>query len=366
MKLFSVSIGLILAALAVFYVPVSFAVDGFGLIVNPGGVRTIRATEAGTVLHFASDEGQFQPGQIVSAVTYSEAVAENALLLGTMHRELAKVDADHLEKTSKLQVEIDRDRAKKTATAGRVAARDVLIADTAEVLAALQDFTLESLSDITSLNEERLAQLAQLEELVKKSKEASALPAQRIATMMEDIQSDRLSVITSKGATFSTDKMILDMVKGQNDLIYSNSIDEAEIEILARQIADLEAQIAELDRLRDKQHAETEARYLAKAMLPQVAIANEVSVDMRTLQASRADVARGDHPASWPTRGGAVPAGRPRGDARGAGRRRAGGERDQPGRTDHRRHRRGVGFRIAGPPAAGPGGHHLGAGAGRL
>lgn len=294
MKLFSVSIGLILAALVVFYVPVSFAVDGFGLIVNPGGVRTIRATEAGTVLHFASDEGQFQPGQIVSAVTYSEAVAENALLLGTMHRELAKVDADHLEKTSKLQVEIDRDRAKKTATAGRVAARDVLIADTAEVLAALQDFTLESLSDITSLNEERLAQLAQLEELVKKSKEASALPAQRIATMMEDIQSDRLSVITSKGATFSTDKMILDMVKGQNDLIYSNSIDEAEIEILARQIADLEAQIAELDRLRDKQHAETEARYLAKAMLPQVAIANEISVDMRTLQASRADVARAD------------------------------------------------------------------------
>ena len=294
MKLFSVSIGLILAALAVFHIPVSFAVDGFGLVVNPGGVRTIRAAEPGTVLHFPSDGGRFVPGQIVSAVTYSEAVAENALLLGTMHRELAKVEADHLEKTSKLLVEIDRDRAKKTATAGRVTARNALIADTAGVLAALQSFTLESLSDITNLNEERLAQLSRLEELVQKSKENSALPAQKIATMLDEIQSDRLSVITSKGATFSTDKMVLDMVKGQNDLIYSNSIDEAEIEILAKQIRDLEAQVAELDRLRDKERAEAEARYLAKAMLPQVAIANEVSVDMRTLQASRADVAKAD------------------------------------------------------------------------
>lgn len=294
MKLFSVSIGLLIAALGVFYVPVSFAVDGFGLVVNPGGVRTVRASEAGTVLHFPSRQGRFLPGQIVTAVNYTEAVANNALLLGTMQREMAKVTADHLEKTSKIKVDLDRDKAKLTATAERLAARSVLIDDTAAVLAELQSFTVQSVSDIATLNEERLAQLARLEELVKRSGEVSALPAQRLATMLEDIQSDRLSVITSKGATFSTDKMILDMVKGQNDLIYSNSIDQAELEILEKRIADLEQQIADLDRLRDNQAAEAEARYLAKAMRPQIAVSGETSVDMRTLQGSRADVAKGD------------------------------------------------------------------------
>lgn len=294
MKLFSVSIGLLLAALGVFYVPVSFAVDGFGLVVNPGGVRTVRAVKEGTVLHFASQDGRFLPGQIVTAVTYTEAVAENALLVGTMQREMAKVDAENLEKTSKIRVELDRDRAKLTATADRLAARTALINDTAAVLAELQSFTLESVSDIADLNAARLEQLARLEELVKKSGEVSALPAQRLATMLEDIQSDRLSVITSKGATFSTDKMILDMVKGQNDLIYSNSIDQAELEILRKSIADQEKQIAELDRLHENQRLEAEARYLAKAVHPQVAVAGEMSVDMRTLQASRADVAKSD------------------------------------------------------------------------
>ncbi len=294
MKLFSVSIGLLIAALGVFYVPVSFAVDGFGLVVNPGGVRTVRAVKDGTVLHFTADQGRFMPGQIVTAVTYTEAVAQNALLRGTMQKELAKIDSDHLEKTSKIKVDLDRDAAKRAATADRLAARSALIEDTAGVLDELQNFTLESVSDIADLNEERLEQLARLEDLVKRSGEVSALPAQRLATMLENIQSNRLSVITSRGATFSTDKMILDMVKGQNDLIYSNSIDQAEMEILRKRINDLERQIAELDRLRTNQKAEAEARYLAKAIHPQVAVSGETSVDMRTLQASRADVAKAD------------------------------------------------------------------------
>lgn len=294
MKLFSVSIGLIIAALGVFYVPVSFAVDGFGLVVNPGGVRTVRAIEPGTVLHFPSQGGRFLPGQIVSAVAYTDAVAENALLEGTMHSELAKIEADHLEKTSKIQVDIDRDRAKQSATAERLHARSLLIADTDKVLAALQNFNDESEADIGSLNQERLEQLARLEDLVKRSGEVSALPAQRLATMMDKIQSDRLAVISSKGQTFSSDKMILDMVKGQNDLVYSNSIDQAEIDILSKRLRDLDQQIKDLETLRDTRRSEAEARYLAKAVLPQVAVANEISVDMRTLQASRADVAKGD------------------------------------------------------------------------
>lgn len=294
MKLFSVSIGLLLAALGVFYVPVSFAVDGFGLVVNPGGVRTVRAAEPGTVLHFPAKDGRFHPGQIVSAVIYADAPAENALLLGTMRRELSKLESDYLEASSKAEVDLERDRAKKRATAERLAARTELTNDTAEVLASLQAFTSESVADISQLNEERLAQLARLEELVKRSGEVSALPAQRLASIMEDIQSDRLSVITSKTTTFSTDKMILDMIKGQNDLAYSNSIDAAEIDILNKRLADLGKQLQELKTLRDTQREEAEARYLAKAKLPQIAIANGMAVDMRTLQASRADVAKND------------------------------------------------------------------------
>ncbi|MEX0340051.1 MAG: hypothetical protein AB3N11_13550 [Arenibacterium sp.] len=290
MKLFSVSIGLILAALGIFYVPVSFAVDGFGLVVDPGGVRTVRAVKAGTVLHFSAEEGRFFPGEIVTAVTYPDAVAENALLLGTMQRELSKLEADHLEKTSKIRVDLDRDRAKQIATVNRLAARSDLLAETDLVLAALQAFTQESVADIDTLNQNRLEQLERLEDLVKRSGEVAALPAQRLATMMDEIQSNRLSVISSKGQTFSTDRMVLDMIKGQNDLIYSNSIDQAEVQILDKRIADLEEQIEDFDRLRDNQRAEAEARYLAKAKRPQVAISNGYSTDMRVLQASRADV----------------------------------------------------------------------------
>lgn len=196
MKLLSVSIGLILAAMGIFYIPVSFAVDGFGLIVDPGGVRTVRAAEAGVVLHFPSTDGRFMPGDIVTAVTTTEAVAENALLLGTMYAELAKIEADHLEKVSKITTDLERDRAKRQATIEQLAARNLLLADTSATLKALQDFTLASVSDIDTLNEERLAQLARLEELVKKSGEVSALPAQRLAEMLDNIQTDRLAVIT--------------------------------------------------------------------------------------------------------------------------------------------------------------------------
>lgn len=294
MKLFSVSIGLLLAALGVFFVPVSFAVDGFGLVVNPGGVRTVRASEAGVVLHYPSQADRFLPGQIVTAVTYGDAVAANALLEGTMRRELAKVETDYLEKTSKLIVDIERDKAKRTATAERLSARKQLTADTSAVLTALQEFTSTSTSDIADLNEQRLEQLRRLENLVQKSGEIAALPAQRLATMLEDIQSDRLSVITSKGTRFNSDKMILDMVKAVNDLKYDNAIDAAEVDILTNKIRALSEQVQELGLLRDSQKAEAEARYLAKASLPQVAVADGISVDMRTLQASRADVERSD------------------------------------------------------------------------
>lgn len=294
MKLLSVSVGLLLAALGVFYVPVSFSVDGFGLVVNPGGVRTIRASDPGVVLHFPAQDGRFLPGQIMTAVSSRGAVATNALLEGTMRRELAKIESEHLEKVSKLQLDLDRDRAKRVATVERLAARTVLKNDTADVLAALQDFNSSTVSDIDALNEERLAQLARLEGLVKRSGEISALPAQKQASMMDDIQNERLAVITSKGTRFSTDQKVLELVKALNDLNYGNSIDAAEIDILTDRLDNLTMQMRELETLRQTTRAEAEARFLAKAVIPQVAISDGVSVDMRTLQASRADVDKSD------------------------------------------------------------------------
>jgi len=284
----------LLAALCVFYVPVSFSVDGFGLVVNPGGVRTIRAAEPGVVVHFASQGGQYRPGQIVTAVTDRSAVASNELLIGTMRRELAKIESDHLEQVSKLRVEQERDRAKRLATVDRLAARTTLKDDTAAVLAALQAFNNANVTEVDDLNEERLAQLARLEDLVKRSGEISALPAQKLATMMEDIQDQRLSVITSKSTRFSSDKMVLDMIKTLNDLTFDNSIDAAEIDILTGRLDNLTMQMQELEVLRQTTRSEAEARYLAKAMVPQVAVSDGVTVDMRTLQASRADVDKGD------------------------------------------------------------------------
>lgn len=294
MKLFSISICLMLAALGAFYVPVSFSVDGFGLVVNPGGLRTVRAAEAGVVHHFPSEDGRFKPGQIVTTVSDRTADADNALFLGTMNRELAKIESDHLEQTSKILFNLGRDRAKHAATIERLAARIVLKDDTVNVVDALQVFNASNVSDIDTLNEERLSQLAQLEDLVKRSAEKSALPAQKLATMMEDIQGQRLSVITSKGTRFLSDKMVLDMIKTINDLTYSNSIDAAEVDILSDRLDILVTQLRELEVLRQTTRAEAEARYLSKAVLPQVAVSDGVSVDMRTLQASRADVDSAD------------------------------------------------------------------------
>ncbi|MGR3660735.1 MAG: hypothetical protein ACU0CA_06030 [Paracoccaceae bacterium] len=294
MNLISISVGLFLAAIGIFFVPVSFSVDGFGLVVNPGGVRTIRASESGLVLHFPSANGQFFPGEIVTAVIYSDARAQNTLLVETLRRELAEIETDHLERTSKIQLDMERDRAKHAATEERLAARVQLARETSLVLLALQEFAAGSVSDIAELNEERRAQLSRLEDLVKRSGQVAAIPAQRMAIVLEDIQADRLSVITSEGTRFSSDRMILDMIKDLNELAYSNTIDAAEVKILSDRISDLTLQLTELQTLRGTMRAEAEARLLAKAVLPQIAVSDGLSLDMRTLQASRADVARGD------------------------------------------------------------------------
>lgn len=294
MKYLVISIGLLLAAAGVFFIPVSFSVDGFGLVVNPGGVRTVRAAEAGTVLHFAPHEGRFHPGRIVTAVTRPDTEARNRALLGTLQKTLAKSDTDYLVEMSKRQAELERAEAKRAATAERLEARGELAANRAELLAALRRFSERSEDDIDALNEERLSQLARLEDLLRRSGEVAAIPSQQLAKMLGEIQTGRLSVITSESARFNSGKMILDMQKVLNDLTYSNAIDEAEIDILSEQIADLKVQIRELDRLRGSSRVEAEASFLARLVWPELAIAGGEAVDIRSLQSNRATVSRND------------------------------------------------------------------------
>jgi hypothetical protein len=294
MKLLAISLGLLLAALAVFFVPVSFSVDGFGLVVNPGGVRTVRAAEAGTVLHFPSDEGRFHPGRIVTAVAQPEDEAKNQQLLEAMRRQVAKGEADHLDKMTKLVVDLERAKAKRVATDERLKARKQLVQERTSLMVALREHTQRSDEDLESLNQERLSQLERLEDLVRRSGEVAAMPSQKQAKTLDEIQAGRVALISTESARVSSSKLVLDMQQELNGLYYSNAIDEAEIDILTNQIEDLNKHANELKRLREATVSEAEATYMAKLAWPQLAISGGEAIDMRAMQANRAVVARND------------------------------------------------------------------------
>lgn len=294
MKLIAISVFWLVLATSVLFVPISFSVDGFGLVVNPGGVKTVRARESGIVYHYPASEQEFVAGQIVSAVMRVESAAENTFLMGSLRRDLAKIDSDLLEKTSKVLVDLERDGAKMDASKVRLQARLSLTRDMEQALVELKKFTQLSDADIDSLNAERLSQLDKLEALLRKSGQNSALPAQKLAAMLDGVQTSRLAVISSKGTQFVSERMVLDLVKDLTELQFSNSIDEAEVDILFGKVAASEQQLEELTKLKTALRDEANARYLARLKLPQVMVAGGSALDMRMLQPSRAEVSKGD------------------------------------------------------------------------
>ena len=59
----TLSLGLLLFAIGLFFVPVSFSVKGFGMIVSPDGVRSIRTLSGGTLYQAdPAPGGYFAPG----------------------------------------------------------------------------------------------------------------------------------------------------------------------------------------------------------------------------------------------------------------------------------------------------------------
>ena len=143
-------------------VPVTFSVDGFGIIVSPDGVRTFRAQERGTVQHFEPEGDAFQPGEIISAVEFGDIRAENQFLLQTLLRDLAKAETDRMESVTRLVTTLERDRAKLDATTKRLSTRRELTNETRTTLEALRRFVVLSEAEADVLNAERETQLNSL------------------------------------------------------------------------------------------------------------------------------------------------------------------------------------------------------------
>lgn len=294
MRLLSISLLWLGAAFAVMFYPVSFSVDGFGLIVSPDGVRSVRARQAGIVQHFTAEGDRFEAGEIVSAVVIEKASTQNALLESAMRGEISKAEADYLERTSKVRLDLERDRAKRSATQARLDVGRSLALEARGNLSALRSHLQISRIDVDALNEERLSQLDRLEELLRLSAEKTAVPEQRLVTMLDNVQSDRLAIISSKEAQFASSRMVMDLAKEVSQLEYTNALDEAELSILSDRVAEQERLLQEQAELRATLIGEARARYAAKLEVPQVYVSGGAAVDMRLLQPSRSEVGRGD------------------------------------------------------------------------
>ncbi len=292
MRYFAIAALWLSLAAGALLVPVTFSVDGFGIVVSPDGVRSVRAIERGTVRHFVSEGEVFAAGDIISAVEFADIHTENQFLLQTLRRDLAKTEADRLEAVTRLTTTLERDRAKMDATLARLSTRRALTEETRRTLGSLRDFVQSSETEVDELNAERTTQLDSLEDMLRRSLAAEALPAQRAASMLDDIQSQRLSLIDSESSKFSSDRMILDLSKELNQLDYENAIDTAEIEILAGHVRAQERQVVERQELAASLKGEARTKYLARLRLPQIAIAKGSMADMRQLQAEGAVVAR--------------------------------------------------------------------------
>ena len=111
----------LLAAFGVFFVPVSFSVQGFGMLVSPDGVRIIRSVEDG-VVHYRepSEEGWFAPGQVATVVEPVGANAQHAFLVEKLRRDLLETATMLGESISKLTADLAREQASHSALVDRV------------------------------------------------------------------------------------------------------------------------------------------------------------------------------------------------------------------------------------------------------
>lgn len=273
-------------------VPVTFSVDGFGIIVSPDGVRTFRAQERGTVQHFEPEGDAFQPGEIISAVEFGDIRAENQFLLQTLLRDLAKAETDRMESVTRLVTTLERDRAKLDATTKRLSTRRELTNETRTTLEALRRFVVLSEAEADVLNAERETQLNSLEDMLRRSQAVAALPAQRAATMLDNIQQQRLSMISSESGKFSSDRMILDLATDLNELEFENAIDTAEVEILFARVRAYEKQVKDQDSLARSLEQEARTKYLARLKLPQISVAKATLSEMRQIQSDGAEVSK--------------------------------------------------------------------------
>ena len=288
---FSFALGSLFAALGVFVIPVSFSVQGFGMLVSPDGVRTVRSADSGTVHHAEpSEDGWFAPGRIVTVIAPAAGGARNAFLLEKLRRDLLEASTKLGEDISKLRAELARQQASHLALGHRVSASTQQAARIMDHRKEVIAFRTKMRAEIESLSEARLSRLRALEDMLHRTGEHGVMPEQQRLEMIQKLYSDRSSTFSGISGGFSTDQQILNLNKELEQLEYALTIDRAEQSIAAARIGEIRTQLTELERLLGLMVQEAESSYLAGIAIPQVTLSIGRWRDLRVVQADRAEV----------------------------------------------------------------------------
>lgn len=293
MKLLPVSLGLLFLATGMFFIPVAFSVEGFGFVVSTHGLKTVRATMPGNVIHFEPGDKGFEAGQIVTAVVPDEADTKNALALRELRRATVELETAYKETSAQLDMKIARARAKIDATRTRLAARQGLLQKTTSLLNALEEFDSTARYKETALIKERAEHLSRLEEIAEGSIDRELIADRQFVEAIDGIRTGQLSVLSSERSNITSVGRNLNLEREVEDIEYDITIDRSEVDVLTDEIAALRDQLQDAVDIRETGLRKARAHYLVQSIYPQIAIAKGTTTDIRKFQDSYVTV--GEH-----------------------------------------------------------------------
>lgn len=265
------------------------------MIVSPDGVKSIRTRDGGTVHQMQpGPNGQFEPGNIICVVMPTDAAARNAFAQQVYQATLLEVATKQGEKLITLSRRIARAEAERHALSSRLASARIRLELVSALESEIHHYRNLTRAQLDKLAQERLGEIEELQKLLEESGHRGAMPEQRRLQLMQQVYSDRTSTLSGNARGYSTDQQRLTLVKEIEDISYRIRIDEAEQEILSREVDDLRTQSRQTEELRDKMIEEAKTRLLSTLKLPEVSYAAGLTDDLRLIQGNRTTVARGD------------------------------------------------------------------------
>lgn len=283
MKLLSVSVLLLFATFAFFFIKIPIVASGFGILVGTGGIETIRAEHQGRVTNFASTKGQFLPGEIVTVVHPLDMRRDNDLTFSTFRSEIAKINADHAKKQADISIEEARKRAKYLAVSASIDGLKSLLSKNSKVLQNLKDFSRENDPEIMEIMEDQKDQLENQEKILSDLSQTSLISRQKQASLQEKLQTSRVAVLNSERTLRLSKKSEFDLEDNIEKLKYELTTGIAEKEALASEAQALHRELIDLRALNEIQLEESRNKYLSKKVYPQVEIAKGRVGDIRAL-----------------------------------------------------------------------------------